>query len=216
MILPEFAKKAVRPYQCPKCRQTVKPSEAIAVEVGIRKRPEMDRPNLHVHFECPFCGLAVGVGLPTSINWTHLIHWLCDMAAAEHRAELPNGLVSADEVPKHERVWLRLPDDVWMFRLLGAYRRANQTFLLVRRVPQQPAGWDGRVWDGVLRVGRERAAEIVTEDNEFFLPLSDWDEFMSLPEGNEFRLGGKVWHKLTARALRKICRGGTLTQRAGV
>lgn len=214
MMLPSFVKKNLKPFQCRRCRQTVKPSEEIAIEGAIRKRPQMAEPHFYATVECPYCGEQSGLGLMVPIPWPEVVNWLLELATGHHRPELPNGLIAANDIPKDQRVWLKVNDQMWMFRLVGGYRKGSVTYLLVRRIPMQPAGWDGRVWDGVLRVRRDRSAEIVTEDDPMHLPLDNWDDFAQLPEGGEFRIGGGTWTKLSSSTLRKLSNGGTLLAKA--
>lgn len=210
MILPDFVKSSIRTYPCPKCKQVVVPGEKIATEVGLKKRPEMNEPSVTVTVECPYCGTACNVGLGGTIPWPDLLNWLIDFANRHHAAEAPNGLAAATDIPKNERLWLRLDDHLWMFRLIGAYRRGQTTYALVRRIPMQPCGFDGRVWDGVLRLKREQQAGIVGEDDPLHLPLGEWNQFLGFPSGFQFKIGGMTFRKLSPSALRDITQKGTL------
>jgi hypothetical protein len=90
-----------------------------------------------------------------------------------------------------------------VLKLFGGYRRVGSalTLLLFR--------WDHPFLtcrDGVLRIEtRDRVRMAQLPDDEELQP-GEWEEFLSMPEGTEFRRASRRWRKLAAADIELLVR----------
>ena len=203
MLLPNFFKRHVKTFNCQnrQCQQPVLPNEKATIEMAFRQGPGLKEPVAIATVECLHCGTRFSLQLNVPVVWNDVLNWSLDLATG-------HGEVAPDPEAPAERIWLRLKKTSLYFGIVGAYRRAPVTYLLVRRIPMNP-GLDGRVWDGWIRC-RGRDGEIVCEDTPGAVPLADWPNFQQLPEDSRFRLNGHVWRKLSAKAIQRIIKSGPL------
>jgi transcription elongation factor Elf1 len=206
MNLPKFFKAHVRKFECLKCHQPVNPAQKCVTGMQFSQGPGLKQPVMIASVECVKCGAQFGLTLDTPIVWVDIIDWAMGLAAGE-------GEIKVDPEPPAERIWMRLRKTSIWFGILGGYRRAPVTYLLVRRIPNQPSGFDGRSWDGWLRC-RGTDADIVASDDPGALPEEEWPKFQELDENSEFRYGGKTWKKLSEGAIQKIIKSGPLISKS--
>ena len=208
MILPEFFMKRVKSTLCIKCKRGISITDQVAVQGAILKRAAMKEPHFSATVECPFCGRSQSFILPLSIPWCEVINWILDVAVSQPAGEHRNDAVEPHSIPKNERLWVVHNGLNWVFHIIGGYRRGEMVYVMGRRIPLQPAGWDGYSWDAVLRIVKNLRIIIVGEDDPSHIPSSDWLDFSKLPPGTEFRLASETWNKLTNKKLNSIAKAG--------